>query len=338
MNRFIVLLLSLLFVGRLSAQNIEYGVQLDTTYMLIGEQQRLTFRVKTDQPLRIQFPALRDTVVSGVEIVNGPVRDSVKAKDGSWLYEASYTITVFDTGVYIIPQMPIVVETDNYNNVLRTDSIGLVVNTYEVDQNKGNYDIVTTYNTPWTFAEVLPYVLWTILALLVVGGGVWLVRRYRSHKPIFHREEVVVPPYDTAIRLLNQLKEEKLWQAGRVKEYYTKLTDALRQYISGELGVAAMERTSFEIVRDMERCDKVEADDREALSALLETADFVKFAKASPLPDENGHNMDVAYQFVNHTNERIKLSQQPAEEERVVVGQENATGKGTDPAFPKSNV
>ena len=75
----------LLGVNAVYAQNLEYGVELDTNYMLIGDQQRLTFKVRSDEEARILFPQLKDTVVNGVEIISGPRRDSVWEKDGKWV-------------------------------------------------------------------------------------------------------------------------------------------------------------------------------------------------------------------------------------------------------------
>lgn len=302
--------------GWLHAQNIEYGAELDTVYMLIGDQQHLTFKVKSDVPLRVIFPQLKDTVSAGIELISGPVRDSLKGKDGKWLFEEKYIITVFDTGVYIIPQMPITVENDNYNNVVRTDPLAFVVNTYQVDESKGNYDIVAPHDTPWSFTEILSYVLWTLLGLVIVGAGIWMVFRYRKKQPLFKREEVVIPPYVKAIKALDRIKAGKLWQAGRVKEYYTCLIDALRQYIDGELGIGAMEQTSFETIEALQGCDKVAKEDKENLARMLETADLVKFAKALPLPDENARSLDMAYEFVNRTDGRIKQEQQALEEKR----------------------
>ena len=157
-----ILLYLCLFLGvaTLKAQHVEYGVALDTNYMMIGDQQHLTFKAKVDPGVRIVFPRLQDTVVHGLEIISGPVRDSVKEKDGRWLLEEKYVVTAFDTGVYVVPPQPITIESQEYNNIVRTDPVGLVVNTFQVDPQKGNYDIVMPYAAPWTFAEILPYLWW----------------------------------------------------------------------------------------------------------------------------------------------------------------------------------
>ncbi len=317
--KYILLCLFLLsLTGLLKAQNLEYGVRLDTTYMLIGDQQKLRFQVKSIPGLNIRFPQLKDTVVRGVEIISGPVQDSVKQKDGSWLYESTYVITAFDTGVYVIPPMPITVEGEEYNSTLRTDPVGFAVNTYEVDPQKGNYDIVMPYAAPWTFAEILPYLLWGLLAIALIVL-VWLyIARLRKNKPLFTPKKEEIPPYVMAIRSLDEIKEKKLWQAGKEKEYYTRLTDTVRMYLDGEFGIPAMEQTSGETIRELGDCNKVDTRERERLAEMLTTADFVKFARFTPLQDENSRYLETAYDFVNTTHERVQaeLEEQQKEEEK----------------------
>ncbi len=321
-----ILLFIVLFgwgTGRVFAQNIEYGAELDTTYMMIGDQQHLRFLMKSDQPLTVRFPLLKDTVVGGVEIIAGPERDSVRGKDGKWLFRESYVITAFDSGVYVIPSYAITVENGDYNNVLRTEPLAFAVNTYKVDEQQGNYDIVAPYQTPLNFAEILPWLLWIAGGLLVAALAVWYIIRRKKNKPLFAAEKkVYVPPYVIAMKELERLKGEKLWQAGKVKEYYTRLTDTVRQYVADELQIPAMEQTSFETVQALERNTLVDARDVEQVSGMLQAADFVKFAKSTPLPEENMKNLEIAYDFLQHTNERLKSSREEEKDGGTEEGSE----------------
>lgn len=324
----LVCLFLLPLAGLLKAQNMEYGLALDTNYMMIGDQQHLTFKVKAEPGIRLIFPHLQDTVVKGVEIISGPLRDSVKEKDGRWLYKETYVITAFDTGVYIIPPMPITVEGQEYNNVLRTDPLAFAVNTYQVDLQKGNYDIVLPYDAPWTFREILPFVLWTLLGGAVILLILWFWQRHKKNKPLFAAKKEEIPPYMKAIRSLDEIKSGKLWQAGREKEYYTRLTDTVRQYLDEEFDIPAMEQTSGETVAAMQNCRKIEDRERERVADMLATADFVKFAKFTPLQDENARYLDTAYEFVNVTHQRVEAEmaeqQRKEEEERKHREEEEA--------------
>ena len=96
------------------------------------------------------------------------------------------------------------------------------------------------------------------------------------------------------------MRDSKLWQQGQEKQYYTRLVDILREYIDSRFGINAMEMTSAEIIRAL----KSNQDMREVnnyLNDILSMADFVKFAKMRPMPDDNERVMRRAFDFVELT-------------------------------------
>ena len=124
--------------------------------------------------------------------------------------------------------------------------------------------------------------------------------RNQKHIMPFKKEEPKLTPYEQAIKELDTIKQQKLWQQGRNKEYYTELTDKLRRYIVERFDINAMEMTSGEILEIIRK----EPDASEVYNTLKEImglSDFVKFAKLTPLPDENDRSMVNAYLFVNRT-------------------------------------
>ncbi len=74
---------------------------------------------------------------------------------------------------------------------------------------------------------------------------VWIIKVRKSRKSLFPSRKPAIPPYVLAMKALEEIKKEKLWQSGKTKEYYTQLTDTIRNYLDGELGISAMEQTSF---------------------------------------------------------------------------------------------
>ena len=196
------------------------------------------------------------------------------------------------------------------------------MNTFVVDPQKGNFDIVMPLAAPWTFAEILPYLLWTLLGVVVILLIIWIIKVRKSRKSLFGHEKPAIPPYVLAMKALEEIKKEKLWQSGKTKEYYTQLTDTIRNYLDGELGISAMEQTSFETLQSLEKCEKVNAKQRDKLADMFETADYVKFAKAEPLQDENVRNLDIAYDFVQETNDTIREEKEKERLERELKEQQ----------------
>ncbi len=104
-----------------------------------------------------------------------------------------------------------------------------------------------------------------------------------------------------AFRELDRLKEQKLWERGEVKQYYTRLTDITRNYIEKQYGIPAMERTTDEILQAFRRVNTDDGILDEMLSGLLQLADLVKFAREDPLPVDNQTHLNNAYLFVQKT-------------------------------------
>lgn len=328
-RKVIIALLSIVFVvGKLSAQEIEYGVRFDSTQMLIGDQQNLTYLVRSQIPLSVKFPQL-DKQVGGMEIVSGPVVDSTY--DGNYYtYTNVYKVTTFDTGIYSIPPQSILIAQEGFDNALTTDTIKIAVNTLIVDKEKGMVDIEGPLDNPVTFREALPYILYSLLGLAIVAAIVYMIIRLRSGKPIIGgtASEPVIPPYIAAINGMNSIDERKLWQAGNEKEFYTELTNVLRQYLDGELGLQCMESTSAEIVTYLKGVEYVDEKVRLFIDDMLAAADLVKFAKMTPLQDENFNYMKGTKECIEKIHANIvAFEQAKADEAKKIKETESETDK-----------
>ena len=148
---------------------------------------------------------------------------------------------------------------------------------------------------------------------------VYLIMRFFDNKPIIRKVKVEpkLPPHQLAMQEIERIKNEKVWQKGEPKEYYTELTDALRTYIKDRFGFNALEMTSSEIIEKL-----LEMQDKEAIAdlrSLFETADLVKFAKHNPLMNENDANLINAIEFINETKEKEVENAKPQPTEITII-------------------
>jgi len=109
-----------------------------------------------------------------------------------------------------------------------------------------------------------------------------------------------VPAHIVAIEALEKLRNEKLWQNNKHKQYYSGLSDILRTYLAGRFEVGAMEMTTDEIADALREVD-IEHKSKMDLLSVLRDADLVKFAKATPEASENELAYDKAFYFVENT-------------------------------------
>lgn len=127
-----------------------------------------------------------------------------------------------------------------------------------------------------------------------------IVKSSFQHYSLETNQKKPEPPYDVAIAKLEQLREEQLCEQGLQKEYYTRLTDILREYLDRRFNINAMEMTSTQIRQALNN-SKDEIMSKQLVEQVLEIADFVKFAKAQPLGADNIRAFEAARGFVEDT-------------------------------------
>ena len=149
-------------------------------------------------------------------------------------------------------------------------------------------------------------------------GGWYLWRWYQKNRKEEEEEinpELLRPADEVALEKLDEIKAQKIWKDGKVKEYQTELTDVVREYIGRRFEVQSTEKTSDETLRAMKPL--IEKDLFSKLSKMLQLADLVKFAKWHTTPDENEMALTTAYEFVQETKEVPSDEVQSTKEEEV---------------------
>ena len=142
---------------------------------------------------------------------------------------------------------------------------------------------------------------WVILViLLIIAVLVYVVIKLKKDKPLIPKKIKILSPYEKAIHSMQILKDQKLWEQGLERDYFTRLTEILRQYLQDRFNVNALEMTSEEIIRTVSTNDEIKKN-AEYIKQILGVADFVKFAKVRPLPDDNTKVYQAAIQFVTDT-------------------------------------
>lgn len=141
------------------------------------------------------------------------------------------------------------------------------------------------------------YIALEIIVLVVI----YIIRKIKRKEPIFRRNRPVEPAHIIALRELEKLKNDKLWQHEKIKDYYTRLTDILRIYLWNRYAIKTLERTSEEILKSLKQSDFNDDKSFSILQDLFQTSDLVKFAKFKPIPDENEKCLIGAYEFIDRT-------------------------------------
>ena len=276
---------------------------LDSTTLFIGDQTDLHLRAIGEVGEQVTMPVLDKELISGVEIVDRTIVDTLSLKDGRVQYDQYLTLTSFEDSLFYIAPLPFV----NGDDTVWSEGLTLnVVQPFEMDTtDMAITDIKGVYKAPVWWWGIFR---WVLLALLLAGVGVagyYLITYLQNRKREEQGNDVITVPLrpaeEVALEKLDAIKEKKIWQQGQVKEYYTQLTDVVREYIARRFEVSSVEQTSDETLRDIRPLLSERKDLYDQLRKMLTLADLVKFAKWSTTPDENELSLRNAYTFVKET-------------------------------------
>ncbi len=284
------------------AQSGEALSRLTRDTILIGDQVEWIIPLEMAPGEKYFLEDISNPPAPGVEIIKGLEMDTVRQSRSKIEIEGKVVLTSFDSGSYFLPNLIAMIEREGGAiDTLLVQGPELEVTTIPVDT--ATYvvkDLKGQIKYPLTFGEVFPWVLLALVVGAAAYAAVRMVKMRRANRTFLGKPIVQDPPHIVALRSLEKIRRQKLWQSGRQKQFYTEVTDALRVYIAGRYGIATLERPSKEMLADLKK-QNIEENLFEGVSQLFNRADLVKFAKYEAGEAENEEVVPGAVRFVNAT-------------------------------------
>ena len=289
-----------------SPQNVEVEGKVASQDVQVGKPFTLDLSLKVPYGWFVEWNDFaQDTLSEQIDILKRGNVERTADADSNVIVKQQLTLMTFDTGQIQLPAVGLTYAR-SFEDPMRfqafTEPIDLYANTIAVDTTMAYKPIVEPLAAPVTMKEVFSWLLAVLLAVLV-GLGIWFfVKRRKS--TVDARGNVVkgpvIPPYDKAVGDLKRLREEKIWQSGKVKEYFSSLTDIAREYIEGQFGVNAVEMTTDDILEEIKPLH-FPKEVYNKLKDTMEVADLVKFAKYSASALESDTCLNRMTDFVNES-------------------------------------
>ncbi len=287
--------------GSIYGQSVSITAGFDTTAISIGEQTFFTAVIEQSEGLAIEIPESTDIFPGNIEVLSIEEPDTTLIENNNLRISLSWKITSFYKGYHQVEAVPFLFNDEGELRVLHTRPAGIEVLAPGIDQEAGIYDIKAPFGIPRSFMEIFPWAILSILVLFLIWYAFRYFRAKRSGLPLSSVTRQIEPAHLIAMKELRNLQADSLWQKGMLKEYYTRLTEIIRKYIERRYGVTAMERTSREIIEELDcRTDTV----NEVIGLLDECftlADLVKFAKAQPGEEHHEKCLNTAFHFIKAT-------------------------------------
>lgn len=292
--------------------------EISADSILIGDQVELSIKATVPENYEVEFPSFADTLITGIEVLGQPSIDTLPNKTGEIKYTYNLKLTSFDEGFYRIPKFKIPFTDGTSKDTAETSPIWFLVNTIPPDSTVATiYDIKGPIEEPLTFAEVAPWVGGGLLAVALIALLVLYLIKRKKGEPLFFPAKPAEPPHVVALRELNKMKEQKLWNTDKHKHFHSVLTQIIRDYIEGRYGVPAMEQTTDETIQDLKNYGEIDSRLLDDLQENLSLADLVKFAKFTPEVSENETSLKFGFRFVNDTKMEDNEDEEAEQDEQI---------------------
>lgn len=302
------LLLFLLIVPSMSYGQWNASASLDTNRIRIGEQPTLTLTLDhTEQKDDILFPSVKEQLGEDIELIEASPVDTLKpdpdqAPKVQRLVQR-FKITSFDTGYHPIPPLAFKLG----NDTARTEPLLLEVKSVKLGKDPKPKPIKDVHRFPYSWSAWFED-HWHWFA---IAGGILalallffiLYRRWTKKEPKEESAPPPRPPHEVAMERLEKLEKEKAWQEKDPKDYYTLLSNIIRQFLEDRYGFPALEETTARILHELSFTD-IDEEGKGRARKILKRADMVKFAKERPIIPDRENDLSEAKSFVERTAPR----------------------------------
>lgn len=286
------MILALLVGGGATAmaqQRPQVKTFVSTDSVLVGERFRVSIVATHDGEREVMFPPADagPVIFKELEVLDRSVHQFQAQGRRTQVDSVSYTVTTFSLDSVRVPGVPLQLVSGDDTTVVSASGRTVTVVSAVGPDAKGIHGVAPPASFPrpiWT---------WILLGLVAVGVIAalaylwWRRQEVTDARPVPRRPEADQTPYEAATSWIRQLESYDLSDPDAVKPFYVELSTALRVYLADELDVAALERTTREVVEVLSHRPDVPTEAATRIRAVLELADLVKFADVRPTSDDH---------------------------------------------------
>ncbi len=263
--------------------------------IFIGDRIRYKVEITSRYDLEIDLPRFKDNKIDDCEI-----KDSGKEVKRNLFRKRRTYINWFDITSYYVGKRKIPSIEINHREkgpanwkVLKTDELPFTVESV-LPKGVKLYDIKDIKGPiyPFSFLKLLT---WIVITLVIMWCLFKILKRFKKKIP-------PKLPFESALDEL-MLAQAALSSNGDTKEYYVRISDAVRRYIEISFALRAPEMTTQEFLASLGNSPKLSGTYKDLLKVFMEACDLVKFAKHAPSRAEIDSVFVSAKKFIEETKE-----------------------------------
>lgn len=267
----------------------ELETHVSTDSVLIGERFHVSVVARHDGSAQVLFPPADagSLIFKDLDVLERSPKHSSARGRGTHVDSVTYKAVTFSLDSVRVPGLPVQVVIGGDTTIVTAPARTVTVVSVVGSDAKGIHGVAPPAPFPrpiWTWI-VLGMVLVSLVGALIYY--VWWHKAPRRSRSPRRRVEADQTPYEAATSWMRQLESYDLSDPDAVKPFYVELSTAIRVYIARELDIAALERTTREVVEVLSHRPDVPEEAAARIRAVLELADLVKFADIRPTSDDH---------------------------------------------------
>jgi len=246
---------------------------VDRTKIHPGEEIRFEIETEYSSGTIIKFPDISKDI-SGFGILDsGEINTKLPA--GATRLSKWYSLSAGGAGNYLLPEVSVTyIAADGKTGEIKTPAIlveVIPVSQPITDDNikdiKPLEEINGSGNFIWYAAAAL------IVIVLIISVFIF----FRSRKKPVAEMPAVYRPDKAALSSYRDLKDKRLIEKGRVKEFYFELSAIFKRYLSERFGIKTAECTTEEIIPLLNRIRDLHSDSFQSGKSFLVETDMIKY-------------------------------------------------------------
>lgn len=288
---------------------IEVNAEVDRKSVTIGDKIRYTITVSKKKDSEVIFPDF------GSNLGNFTIKDFGLDRKNYFTTQKLtqwYVLDTYVTGTATIPKALIKYKRKAVEEWAQVEAQALeievrsVLGSAESDSARRNSDIVDIegpVNMPSQNNLIILFSLLIVLLVLAAAFGIFsLTRRKQKIVSALRSAQTI------ACEQLEALQKKDLIAQGKVKEYYTGISDIVRHYLENKFNLNAPEMTTEEFLLHERNSARLQSEHKILLREFLIACDLVKFARYLPAAEESNTVFESAKKFIDQTKEEQKES------------------------------
>lgn len=292
MKKLLITLSLILFATVIYASEVTVNTNIDKTNITIGDPVKISVAISYPNEFLLAT-VNKPSEIGQWSCIN--LTTSTKKTNNLITSLAHFELICFSTGTTIIPPIALTLTKSPYETyTIFSDSKSVTIESTLAKI--GDLGDIKDIKEPLSIkGNVLIYILIISVLLLLIIFYIYhrnknLIQEVLDTKP-------KIPPYQLALEELDELMKSDILSKGFIKEYYIRLSEIMRNYISGTFAIETLEKTTQEICNDL----KVKSSDKKIttkIRELFENCDLVKFAKFTPNEAQCIYDIEVAKTIV----------------------------------------